>query len=221
MPSVYDLLAHQVATRPDALALEDVTGTRLTYAQLSAAADEIAAVLKAKGIAQGDRVMIAYPFGLEFLAGMLGAMKVGVTPCSIYPPNPNELKTSVNKFRGFVEDAGAKIALSTTTFSSAMKAAGLFFKNGVTWIGTDKLSTKKGSSKATLKKGNGRVANPDGIAFIQYTSGSTGRPKGVEISHRNLVENCRAVGLMSDVEATTVAALWVPQYHGEQIKDAY
>ena len=51
--------------------------------------------------------MVAYPFGLEFLAGMLGSMRAGIIPCSVYPPNPNKLSSDVPKFDQFARDAGA------------------------------------------------------------------------------------------------------------------
>ncbi|CAB9509910.1 D-alanine--D-alanyl carrier protein ligase [Seminavis robusta] len=219
--TILEALAHHSAKTPDKVLYTWVDikcqeQNKLTFQQLEDEANAVAARLLKLGCQTGDRVMIAYPFGLEFLAGMFGAMKIGVIPCSIYPPNPNQLKTDMPKFRGFAEDAGAKFALTTTAFATAMTAAGVFYKTGVKWIGTDKLPIKK--QKHGKPKGYETfVGHPDGICFIQYTSGSTGRPKGVMISHRNLVENCRAIGNMSYVissnASSTVAALWVPQYH--------
>ncbi|CAB9525221.1 D-alanine--D-alanyl carrier protein ligase [Seminavis robusta] len=185
---------------------------KMTFKQLEDQSNAVAARLLKLGCKKGDRVMVAYPFGLEFLAGMFGAMKIGVIPCSIYPPNPNQLKTDMPKFRGFAKDAGAKYALSTNMFATAMTAASVLYKTGVKWIGTDNLPIKK--SNANTPKGyetyNGE---PEEVCFIQYTSGSTGRPKGVMISHQNLAENCRALVKMTDVSSSSVAALWVPQYH--------
>ncbi|CAB9500940.1 D-alanine--D-alanyl carrier protein ligase [Seminavis robusta] len=184
----------------------------MTFKQLEDESNAVAARLLKLGCKKGDRVMVAYPFGLEFLAGMFGAMKIGVIPCSIYPPNPSQLKTDMPKFRGFVEDAGAKYALTSNTFATAMTAASILYKTGVKWIGTDKLPIKK-SNPNKPKAYEKFLGHPEDICFIQYTSGSTGRPKGVMINHRNLVENCMAIGNMSNVDPSTVAALWVPQYH--------
>ncbi|CAB9508014.1 D-alanine--D-alanyl carrier protein ligase [Seminavis robusta] len=187
---------------------------KMTFKQLENESNAVAARLLKLGCKKGDRVMVAYPFGLEFLAGMFGAMKIGVIPCSIYPPNPNQLKTDMPKFRGFAEDAGAKYALSTNVFAAAMTAASVLYKSGVTWIGTDKLPIKK-SKPNKPKDYETFVGEPEDICFIQYTSGSTGRPKGVMIGHHNLVENIRGISCMSDTDvlSSTVAALWVPQYH--------
>ncbi|CAB9508016.1 D-alanine--D-alanyl carrier protein ligase [Seminavis robusta] len=183
---------------------------KITFKQLEDQSNAVAARLLKLGCKKGDRVMIAYPFGLEFLAGMFGAMKIGVIPCSIYPPNPNQLKTDMPKFRRLAEDAGAKYALSTSAFATAMTAASILYKTGVTWIGTDKLFIKKSNTNKP-KQYERFVGEPGGICFIQYTSGSTGRPKGVMISHNNLVEDIWAISRVLGTNA--VGALWLPQYH--------
>ncbi|CAB9523679.1 D-alanine--D-alanyl carrier protein ligase [Seminavis robusta] len=187
---------------------------KMTCKQLEDESNAVADHLLKLGCKKGERVMVAYPFGLEFLAGMFGAMKIGVIPCSIYPPNPNQLKTEMPKFRGFAEDAGAKYALTSATFATAMTAASILYKTGVKWIGTDKLPIKKRNPNKP-KDYEQFVGEPQDICFIQYTSGSTGRPKGVMISHSNLAENILGISAMSGTEvlSSTVAALWVPQYH--------
>ncbi|CAB9525425.1 D-alanine--D-alanyl carrier protein ligase [Seminavis robusta] len=219
--TILKALSHHAIQTPDKVVFTWVDGKfkeqrKMTFKKLEDESNAVAARLLKLGCKKGDRVMIAYPFGLEFLAGMFGAMKIGVVPCSIYPPNPNQLKTDMPKFRGFAADAGAKYALSTNTFATAMTAASILYKTGVTWIGTDKLSIKKSNSNKPkdYEKFEGETED---ICFIQYTSGSTGYPKGVIISHQNLAENCIAISAMSGTNAsnvdTTVGALWVPQYH--------
>ncbi|CAB9523170.1 unknown protein [Seminavis robusta] len=216
-PTILDSLNNHAVETPDKVVYTWVDinckeqGT-MTFKQLEDQSNAVAARLLKLGCKKGDRVMVAYPFGLEFLAGMFGAMKTGVIPCSIYPPNPNQLKTDMPKFRGFVEDAGAKYALSSAAFATAMTAASVLFKTGVTWIGTDKLTIKKHKPNKP-KDFETYKGEPEDVCFIQYTSGSTGRPKGVMISHRNLAENCMALVKMTDVTPSSVAALWVPQYH--------
>ncbi|CAB9524728.1 D-alanine--D-alanyl carrier protein ligase [Seminavis robusta] len=215
--TILEALNHHAVETPNKVGftwvdINCVEQNKMTFKQLHDQSNAIAAHLLKLGCKKGDRVMIAYPFGLEFLAAMFGAMKIGVIPCSIYPPNPNQLKTEMPKFRGFAEDAGAKYALSTTAFATAMTAVGVLYKTGVTWIGTDKLPIKKSNPKKP-KDYEKYVGEPTDIGFIQYTSGSTGRPKGVMISHQNLAENCAALVKMTNATPSSVAALWVPQYH--------
>ncbi|CAB9527400.1 D-alanine--D-alanyl carrier protein ligase [Seminavis robusta] len=215
--TIVEALNHHASETPDKVVFTWVNvkceeQDKMTFKQLEDQSNAVSARLLKLGCKKGDRVMIAYPFGLEFLAGMFGAMKVGVIPCSIYPPNPNQLKTDMPKFRRFAEDAGAKYALSTNRFATAMTAASVLYKTRVKWIGTDKLKVKKcNSNKPTDYETF--MGEPNEICFIQYTSGSTGRPKGVMVRHHNLAQNCRTIGTGSRMTSTSVTVLCVPQYH--------
>lgn len=176
--------------------------------------DAVATMLLELGCKPGDRVMIAYPFGLDFLCGMLGAMKVGIIPCSVYPPNPKKLKREMEIFSRFAEDAGAKFALTTKRFEKIMMAARVLRnkKSGVKWLGTDGLDASKISKRLVLQIAS-HVADTEDIAFMQYTSGSTGRPKGIEISHRSILDNCREITTLFKADASTTGVMWIPQYH--------
>ncbi|CAB9531058.1 D-alanine--D-alanyl carrier protein ligase [Seminavis robusta] len=215
--TILDALNHHATQSPNKIAFMWVDShckeeNKMTFEQLQDQSNAVAARLIKLGCHKGDRVMVAYPFGLEFLAGMFGAMKLGIIPCSIYPPNPNQLNTEMPKFRRFAEDAGDKYALSTCAFATAMTAASLLYKTGVKWIGTDKLSIKKHNTNKP-KHFEQFVGEPEAICFIQYTSGSTGQLKGVMVGHHHLLETCRAGISLTDLNTASVAALWVPQYH--------
>ena len=126
--TILEALAHHAKETPDKVLFTWVNidceeENKMTFRQLDEQSNAVAHRLLKLGCKKGDRAMVAFPFGLEFLAGMFGAMKIGVVPCSIYPPNPNQLKTDIPKFRGFAEDAGAKFALTTNMFATAMTTA--------------------------------------------------------------------------------------------------
>lgn len=92
----------------------------LSYKELWDNSVAVAHLLESKDVQKGDRVMIAYPFGLEFLAGLVGCMMTGVIGCSVYPPNPQQLKIDLPAFNLKVQDAGAKFALTTSSFKRFM-----------------------------------------------------------------------------------------------------
>lgn len=156
-------------------------------------------MLNENGCSRGDRVMISYPFGLEFLAGMFGCMRAGIVPCSIYPPNPSKLSSDIPKFERFALDAGAKFALSTMSFMWLMRGAKIFYSMSVRWLATDNL--------LPVADFEGVEINPEDIGFIQYTSGSTGVPKGVMISHRSLLMNAKTIAHMVGANMNSVAAM--------------
>lgn len=53
----------------------------------------------------------------------------------------------------------------------------------------------------------------ESVAFIQFSSGSTGEPKGIEITHRNIMENCKGMVKSSEIEKTDSVLSWMPLYH--------
>jgi acyl-CoA synthetase (AMP-forming)/AMP-acid ligase II len=123
--TIVSILARHTALRPKHVIFRwvdkkaQVTST-LTYQELWGKSLAVRTMLLSKGIRRGDRVMISYPFGLEFLAGLIGCMMAGVVGCSVYPPNPQRLQKDLVAFHQKVKDAGAKYALTTASFRRLM-----------------------------------------------------------------------------------------------------
>ena len=124
----------------------------LSYRELWVQSGLVARLLLVeKGLVPGDRVMICYPFGLDFLIGIFGSMRAGLIPCSVYPPAPNRLAADLPVFMKKVDDAGAQHALTTTSFRRALYAASLFSKGfgKLQWIVTDRLTSTSTNTSMT------------------------------------------------------------------------
>ncbi len=148
----------------------------------------IAAELAAlPGWAVGDRVILAYPAGLEMIAAFFGTMRAGGIPVPVPPLGKQSTRHRIDQVAG---DCSARAVL--TVGSGSYPA----------------LPTFDSSLWPDAVPEPPRAA-PDGIAFLQYTSGSTSAPRGVRVTHRNLLHN----GALVVDHPRPVAVNWLPQHH--------
>src|SRR3569832_962384 len=74
---------------------------RLGYAQLDARARSIAAALQDR-CKPGDRAVLLYPPGLEYIAAFFGCLYAGVIATPAYPPDPSRLVRTLPRLRAIV-----------------------------------------------------------------------------------------------------------------------
>src|SRR5579862_7010210 len=172
---------------------------------------------KVHGFKSQDRLLLAYPPGLEMICAFFGCVRAGLIPVPVYPPSSRGFQSSLYKMTHIARDCQAAGILTSKDYLGSLKtnlarsgvsASGVDvdYISDLRWVVTEDFVDKV--SDETFNGGsNGNGASK--ILFLQYTSGSTRDPKGVMVTHENILHNCP---LVIDHEAPVVVS-WLPQYH--------
>ncbi|WP_185949587.1 non-ribosomal peptide synthetase [Microbispora sp. KK1-11] len=165
-PYVPELVASAVRAHRDSRAVGD-----LTYGELDARADELAALLRARGVGPGDIVGVLLGRTPDAIAALLAVWRAGAAYLPLDPGLPGE------RLAFMLGDSAAALVLA-----SADLAGGL--PPGVPVACT----TQAVSVSVSVLEGAPAPVpvTGDAAAYVIYTSGSTGTPKGVVVEHRNL-----------------------------------
>ncbi|HEX7406600.1 MAG TPA: fatty acyl-AMP ligase [Candidatus Binatia bacterium] len=187
----------------------EVEGDHLTYAAVDCQARRIGALLQSYR-ARGDRALLLYPTGLEFIAAFFGCLYAGVIPVPLPPPNPAQQQRTLPRLRAITNDALPSLALTTSSILS--KVEGLFSQapelQTMRWVATDKVSGRLET------EWEDPAVSSDTLAVLQYTSGSTSAPRGVMVSHGNLLHNSAHVNHAFDLTPDSdVSVSWLPAFH--------
>ena len=206
------ILRESAAAKPNKPALL-LDGFRMTYRELDAATDAVAANLRAAGVERGQSVGLMLPNVPQFPIAYYGLLKAGAV---VVPMNPLLKAGEIEHYLG---DSDAR-ALITWGGSAAEALEGAGKVGGIETyvVSPPGGGTPEGarSFDALLRPGGGfdmEPTNADDTAVLLYTSGTTGRPKGAELTHFNLFMNCHVVGLLFGVEDDDVILGMLPLFH--------
>ncbi|MCX4091646.1 non-ribosomal peptide synthetase [Nocardia sp. alder85J] len=170
--TVPDLIRARAQRSPDAVAVESA-GQLLTYRQLTAEADAVAARLRAIGVGPGDLVAVAVPRGADLITALLGVQFSGAAYIPLDPAHP------ADRLAYIVADSAASVLL-------APDAAGSPELSDIARIHLNDIDVRRDT-------GGVAALRPDSAAYVVYTSGSTGRPKGVLVTHRAFANFVRSM----------------------------
>ncbi len=166
---------------------------------------------KQHGFASQDRLLLAYPPGLEMICAFFGCVRAGLIPVPVYPPSSRGFQSALYKMAHIAKDCQAAGILTSKDYLGSLKTN--LARSGVSASGVDVdyisslrwVVTEDFVDKVSDETFNGASK----ILFLQYTSGSTRDPKGVMVTHENILHNCP---LVIDHHAPVVVS-WLPQYH--------
>jgi acyl-CoA synthetase (AMP-forming)/AMP-acid ligase II len=186
----------------------ETEGAALTYGDVDREARIVGAWLQAEGLA-GERALLLYPPGLDFVTAFLGCLYGGVAPIPVYPPHPTRPERALPRLSGIVKDAAPRAALSL----SAMLPMGLALAAHDPQFGKMRFVATDDLPAALAERWRRPDISAESMAFLQYTSGSTGSPKGVVVSHGNLMHNERLIQVAFEHGEASSVTSWLPLYH--------
>ncbi|MFM7846934.1 MAG: fatty acyl-AMP ligase [Planctomycetota bacterium] len=183
----------------------------VTYRDLWTRAQAIAAELQTR-LSPGERALMAYPPGLEFIEAFFGCLLAGVVPVPIAAPTrrrpqaqwepiclaarPRLLLTSADL--GESQDWDELLGAARPHFDCLPDRA---------WLATDTLPTSLAQDWLAVN------LYRDSLAFLQFTSGSTSAPKGVMVSHANLLTNLGQIQRAFGTSHNSRGVFWLPLHH--------
>ena len=208
--SMIDLLSHKAMIHPEKvvytfLSNDNQDETNITYQELHMYAKQLAAYLQHLGL-EGQRALLMYPSGIDYVKAFLGCIYANVTPVPVYPPG---LSRNMERLKAIMDDSATNIILTTTQLHSKIS---FHFSDEISnmnlkWIPIDDISHDYRDQWSQPK------VDKESLAFLQYTSGSTSSPKGVMVTHGNILHNEAMIKAACQHNKDTVMLGWLPMYH--------
>jgi len=166
--TIHQLFEEKAEKTPDNIAVV-YEEQRLSYRELNEKSNQLARMLREKGVKGDSIVGIMVERSLEMLIGIIGILKAGGAYLPIDPEYPTD------RISYMLNDSNAQILLTHKSWGDKLE-------NEIEKIKLDEEVCCKGDA-SNLE----HTATPQNLAYIIYTSGSTGKPKGVMIRHQSVV----------------------------------
>jgi acyl transferase domain-containing protein/acyl-CoA synthetase (AMP-forming)/AMP-acid ligase II/NADPH:quinone reductase-like Zn-dependent oxidoreductase/acyl carrier protein len=209
-PNLMELLRARAAEHGPRVAFRyladgETEESRITYMELESRARAIAASLAPQAEA-GDRALLFYSAGLDFIAAFWGCLYAGLVAVPVFPAR---LHRQIPRLLAIAADSEAKLVLTT---AKIQRQAEDLFKRApelkkLQWLATDNFP------EASTEVARASAANLETLAFLQYTSGSTAAPRGVMVTHGNLLHNLACLRDVFQFSPESVGVTWLPHYH--------
>jgi acyl-CoA synthetase len=216
--TIYSLVAGHAGRAPEKYAVRDRI-RRLTYRDLAASVDALAADLARRGVMPGERVAVWLPSRIESVVALLACSRNGYVCC----PSMHRDHT-VGEVVELMQRTRATAAVVQTGYgadadrhdvSAALREVSSL--RHVYWL--DPLADAAKPPLATLgiaaaPAGSAvQKQDPNQIVYLAFTSGTTGKPKGVMHSDNTLLANARQIGADWSIGEDSVVYTLSPLSH--------
>ncbi|HVG21771.1 MAG TPA: AMP-binding protein, partial [Blastocatellia bacterium] len=184
-------------------------GRSLNYFELDQQARAIAASLRSAK-AKGERALLLYQQGLEFVAAFYGCLYAGVIAVPTPPIlNQKRANQTLSRLQVIANDARPMAVLTTSAILSKAKPLSdpVPALKAARWVATDQVPVD------TAETWRDPDVCADDLALLQYTSGSTASPKGVMVSHGNLLYNSAYINEGFRHTPESISLTWLPHFH--------
>ncbi len=210
MKSVLDSVLTHAAERGDRLCVRLVSGdakrhgAARTFAEVAEGAARAAGALAAKGVGQGDLVVLIGTHDLDFYAVWLGATWLGAVPTVLAEPSVRvdkaiywaRLEALLGRIDARLVATGSKVELDATTLGGFSHAS------------------YRELAEATAGTRPARVEpSPESLLLLQHSSGTTGLQKGVMLTHGAVMRHAASFEKSLTFRDDDVVASWLPLYH--------
>lgn len=211
--TISQVLARRVAERPDAtfLVFEDGDGqvTELTYAGFAEHVERLAGGLAALGLGAGDRLLLQLPNGVEFVAAMFAAGRLGAI---VVPSNTANRQSELAHLLRTTE---ARLLVTVPEhLETVRRTLGELGRDADVVVCRDDDDPR---SYAALLERGGPIPERDGAATeplqIMFSSGTTSRPKGVVATHANLLSSGRRQAMSYRMDCDDRLLTVLPLFH--------
>lgn len=212
MPTVVSILQKRAKKVPARVAYlhlaEGLHETEtLTYGVLDKKARAIAAFLQSKAM-QGQRVLLFFPAGLDFITALFGCFYAGVIAVPAFCGDFSDFEEKQNFIKTIAQQSQVSGVLTERTFLALLnEVKQQVFSESEIFI-TD--STRFDDCSILYQKVN---IKPNSVAYLQYTSGATSDPKAAVISHKNLLHSIKQSSLSWRYNRKSISLTWMPHSH--------
>jgi acyl-CoA synthetase (AMP-forming)/AMP-acid ligase II len=181
-----------------------------SWSELHAASARVAGALAARGVRQGDRVLLVLGTSFEFVLAFFALQHLGAVPVPAYPPATLEsAEVALERLVHIAAHADVRLCVTHQKLVPLLGGLSLRARSLRQIVAAEGLEAERAGGETAPAAA---VAATD-PGFIQYTSGSTGQPKGVLLSQQAVCWNVHAAGQALQVTAQDVEVSWLPLYH--------